>query len=98
VRPPHATFRLGGELEVNRLGFGAMRITRIPRRDAHAILRRAVELGANLISQLHRVDENVPIEESVGGGEDSGESLVGLAMNGLAALPPPEPGAQLLHG
>jgi pyridoxine 4-dehydrogenase len=135
VRPPPATFRLGGELEVNRLGFGAMRITRIPHEDAHAILRRAVELGANLIDtadvyghyeselriaealhpypeglviatkgglvndgsasfprdgrpehlraavagslgrlrleridlyQLHRVDENVPIEESVG--------------------------------
>ncbi len=129
------TLRLGGELEVNRLGFGAMRITQIPRDEAHAILRRAVELGVDFIDtadaygpyeselriaealhpypdglvigtkgglvndgsssfprdgrpehlraavdaslerlrleridlyQLHRVDENVPIEESVG--------------------------------
>ncbi len=34
---------------MRRLGFGAMRITRIPREDAHALLRRAVALGANLI-------------------------------------------------
>src|SRR3954447_11420050 len=50
------TFRLGGDLEVNRLGFGAMRITGPgiwgePRDPAEArrVLRRAVELGVNLI-------------------------------------------------
>ncbi len=43
-----ATFRLGGELEVNRLGFGAMRITK-DRAEGVRVLRRAVELGANLI-------------------------------------------------
>jgi pyridoxine 4-dehydrogenase len=43
-----ATFRIGGELEVNRLGFGAMRVTR-DRAEGVRVLRRAVELGANLI-------------------------------------------------
>src|SRR4030088_2930507 len=50
------TFSLGGELTVNRLGFGAMRITGEgiwgpPRNPAAAIavLRRAVELGVNFI-------------------------------------------------
>src|SRR5919106_2882369 len=50
------TFRLGGDLEVRRLGFGAMRLCgrRIMgwpenRENALAVLRRAVELGVNLI-------------------------------------------------
>jgi pyridoxine 4-dehydrogenase len=50
------TFRLGGELPVHRLGFGAMRITGKgiwgppkDRREAIAVLRRAVELGITLI-------------------------------------------------
>jgi aryl-alcohol dehydrogenase-like predicted oxidoreductase len=50
------TFPLGGDLSVNRLGFGAMRITGKgvwgPPKDhaeAIAVLRRAVELGVNLI-------------------------------------------------
>ncbi|MGZ4115004.1 MAG: aldo/keto reductase [Actinomycetota bacterium] len=50
------TFRIGGALEVVRLGFGAMRITGEgiwgPPRDhdeAIRVLRRAVELGINLI-------------------------------------------------
>ena len=50
------TFRIGGDLRVHRLGFGAMRITGDgiwgPPRDrseAVAVLRRAVELGVNLI-------------------------------------------------
>jgi pyridoxine 4-dehydrogenase len=50
------TFLLGGDLEVNRLGFGAMRLCgpRIlgwprDRENALAVLRRAVELGVNLI-------------------------------------------------
>ncbi|HEX2729188.1 MAG TPA: aldo/keto reductase [Rubrobacteraceae bacterium] len=50
------TFALGGDLEVNRLGFGAMRITGEgiwgePENpdEARAVLRRAVELGVNLI-------------------------------------------------
>jgi aryl-alcohol dehydrogenase-like predicted oxidoreductase len=50
------TLRLGGDLEVARMGFGAMRITGEgiwgePRdqREARAVLRRAVELGVNFI-------------------------------------------------
>jgi pyridoxine 4-dehydrogenase len=50
------TFLLGGDLEVNRLGFGAMRLCgrRIlgwprDRENALAVLRRAVELGVNLV-------------------------------------------------
>jgi len=50
------TFHLGGDLTVNRLGFGAMRITGegiwgwpIDRSKALQVLRRAVELGVNLI-------------------------------------------------
>ncbi|MDP8900904.1 MAG: aldo/keto reductase [Actinomycetota bacterium] len=50
------TFALGGELEVNRLGYGAMRITgrgiwgepENPE-EAKRVLRRCVELGVNLI-------------------------------------------------
>src|SRR5262249_9675623 len=50
------TFNLGGDLTVNRLGFGAMRITGEgiwgwppDRSNALKVLRRAVELGVNLI-------------------------------------------------
>jgi aryl-alcohol dehydrogenase-like predicted oxidoreductase len=53
---PAKTFRLGGELEVNRLGFGAMRITGSgvwgePRDAAEArlVLKRLPELGVNFI-------------------------------------------------
>ena len=49
-------FKLGGDLPVNRLGFGAMRITGegvwgwpADRESARKVLRRAVELGVNLI-------------------------------------------------
>ena len=51
-----STFKLGGQLEVNRLGFGAMRITGEgiwgepkDRESAKSVLRRAVELGVNFI-------------------------------------------------
>lgn len=50
------TFKIGGDLTVNRLGFGAMRITGPgiwgwpkDRGEALKVLRRAVELGVNLI-------------------------------------------------
>jgi pyridoxine 4-dehydrogenase len=50
------TFQLGGDLTVNRLGFGAMRLTGEgiwgwppDRENAKKVLRRAVELGVNLI-------------------------------------------------
>ena len=51
-----STFKIGGDLEVNRLGFGAMRITGQgvwgwpkDRDEAKKVLRRTVELGVNLI-------------------------------------------------
>jgi pyridoxine 4-dehydrogenase len=50
------TFKLGGELEINRLGYGAMRITGkgiwgepTDRESAKKVLQRAVELGVNFI-------------------------------------------------
>jgi aryl-alcohol dehydrogenase-like predicted oxidoreductase len=50
------TFQLGGDLTVNRLGFGAMRLTGEgiwgepkDRETARKVLRRAVELGVNFI-------------------------------------------------
>jgi aryl-alcohol dehydrogenase-like predicted oxidoreductase len=51
-----STFPIGGDLSVNRLGFGAMRITGEgiwgwppDRENAKKVLRRAVNLGVNLI-------------------------------------------------
>ena len=51
-----SVWKLGGDLPVNRLGFGAMRITGdgvwgwpADRDNARKVLRRAVELGVNLI-------------------------------------------------
>src|SRR2546421_10665774 len=51
----NSIFRLGGDLPVNRLGFGAMRITGegiwgwpADRGNALKVLRRAVEIGADL--------------------------------------------------
>src|SRR5436190_17377959 len=52
----NATFKIGGDVEVNRLGFGAMRLTGEgvwgwppDRANAVKVLKRAVELGVNLI-------------------------------------------------
>jgi aryl-alcohol dehydrogenase-like predicted oxidoreductase len=42
------TFLLGGELEVGRLGFGAMRVVS-DREEGARVVRRAVELGVTLI-------------------------------------------------
>jgi len=42
------TFTIGGELEVRRLGFGAMRIV-ADRDEGVRVVRRAVELGVNFI-------------------------------------------------
>lgn len=60
------TFRIGGELEVHRLGFGAMRVTGEgiwgdppDRTKALKVLRRAVELGCNLIDTADSYGPNV---------------------------------------
>jgi pyridoxine 4-dehydrogenase len=54
--PDAKTFLLGGDLSVNRLGFGAMRLTGegiwgwpADKENARKVLRRAVELGVNFI-------------------------------------------------
>ncbi|MGC2195381.1 MAG: aldo/keto reductase [Terriglobales bacterium] len=53
---PAKTFKIGGDLEVNRLGYGAMRLTGRgvwgepkDRSEAKRVLKRAVELGVNFI-------------------------------------------------
>jgi aryl-alcohol dehydrogenase-like predicted oxidoreductase len=50
--------KLGGEVAASRLGFGAMRLPGVWRRprdpqEAHRLLRRAIELGVNLIDTAH---------------------------------------------
>src|ERR1051326_6891476 len=51
-----STFKIGGDLEVNRMGFGAMRLTGEgiwgwppDRENALKVLKRSVDLGVNLI-------------------------------------------------
>ena len=63
------TFAIAGELEVNRLGFGAMRLTGPGiwgRPDdvgnAHAVLRRAVELGVNHVDTADSYGPNTSEE------------------------------------
>jgi len=63
------TFTLGGKLTVNRLGFGAMRLTGDGvwgppknRAAAIAVLRRAVELGVNFIDTADSYGPNVSEE------------------------------------
>ena len=70
------TFTIAGELEVNRLGFGAMRLTgpgiwgRPDDVDtAHAVLRRAVELGVNHIDTADSY------------GPDTSEELIAEALH-----------------
>ena len=58
---PGKTFAIGGDLEVNRLGFGAMRVLGRDRwwgepddrEYSLRLIRRAVELGCNLIDTAH---------------------------------------------
>ena len=69
------TFKLGGDLEIHRLGFGAMRIVGDgiwgPPKDTEnskSVLRRAVELGVNFIDTA---DSYGPVES---------ERLIGEAL------------------
>ncbi len=74
------TFKLGNDLEINRLGFGAMRITgegvwgepKDPE-NARKVLRRAVELGVNFIDTADAY------------GPDVSERLIGEALSPYAA-------------
>lgn len=74
-----ATFKIGGDLAVNRLGFGAMRITGEgiwgwpkDRDEAKKVLKRAVELGVNLIDTADAY------------GPETSEILIGEALHPYA--------------
>lgn len=63
------TFSFGGDLAVHRLGFGAMRLTGDgvwgpprDRKEAIAVLRRAIELGINLIDTAESYGPHVSEE------------------------------------
>jgi aryl-alcohol dehydrogenase-like predicted oxidoreductase len=63
------TFKLAGEFTINRMGFGAMRITGEgiwgppkDREEAIRVLQRAVELGINLIDTADSYGPNVSEE------------------------------------
>src|ERR1700685_3876656 len=72
---PAKTFKIGGDLEVNRLGYGAMRLTgegiwgepKDPE-EAKRVLKRAVELGVNFIDTADSY------------GPDVSERLIGEAL------------------
>jgi len=71
----NSTFSIGGDLTVNRLGFGAMRLTGEgiwgwppDRENALKVLRRAVELGVNLIDTADAY------------GPETSELLIGQAL------------------
>jgi pyridoxine 4-dehydrogenase len=73
---PAKTFRIGGDLEVNRLGFGAMRLTGKGIWDepkdsdeAKRVLKRAVDLGVNFIDTADSY------------GPDISERLIGEALS-----------------
>jgi pyridoxine 4-dehydrogenase len=72
-RETTGTFALGGDLTINRLGYGAMRITGDgiwgepkDRDEARKVLQRAVELGVNFIDTADsygpEVSENIIVE------------------------------------
>src|ERR1041385_849406 len=63
------TFNLGGDLPVHRLGFGAMRVTGDgvwgppkDRKECIAVLRRAIELGVNLLDTAESYGPHVSEE------------------------------------
>jgi pyridoxine 4-dehydrogenase len=73
------TFKLGGDITVNRLGFGAMRITGkgvwgepSDASEAKRVLRRAVDLGVNFIDTADSY------------GPDVSERLIGEALSPFA--------------
>jgi pyridoxine 4-dehydrogenase len=89
------TFALGGELRVRRLGFGAMRITGEgiwgqpeDRDEAIATVRRAVELGVNLIDTADSYGPNVSEELIAEALHPYPEDLVIATKGGLTRAGP----------
>jgi aryl-alcohol dehydrogenase-like predicted oxidoreductase len=92
------TFAIGGELTVNRLGFGAMRITGDgiwgPPDDpdgARAVLRRAVELGVHFIDTADSYGPHVSeelIADALRGDGGYPEGLVIATKGGLERTGP----------
>jgi pyridoxine 4-dehydrogenase len=90
------TLTLGGELEVRRLGFGAMRITGegiwgppSDRHEAKAVLRRALELGVNFIDTADAYGPEVSEELIAEALHPYPEGLV-IATKGGLIRPGPE--------
>ncbi|MHA6248220.1 aldo/keto reductase [Pontibacter sp. CAU 1760] len=91
------TFRLGGDLEVNRMGYGAMRITGEgiwgPPKDKQAamkVLQRAVELGINFIDTADSYGPNVSEELIAEALHPYKEGLVIATKGGLLRTGPNE--------
>jgi pyridoxine 4-dehydrogenase len=104
---PSGTYRLGGDLTVTRLGFGAMRITGegvwgepADRESAKAVLRRAVELGVDLIDTADSygpfVSEDL-IREALHTGR-GGDPYDGVAIATKGGLTRPGPGEWVAVG
>jgi aryl-alcohol dehydrogenase-like predicted oxidoreductase len=91
------TFSLGGDLSVNRLGFGAMRITGEgvwgpprDRQEALAVLRRVPELGINLIDTAESYGPHVSEELIAEALHPYPEGLVIATKGGLERTGPNE--------
>ncbi|GAB2690287.1 aldo/keto reductase [Mucilaginibacter koreensis] len=89
------TFWLGGEFEVNRLGYGAMRITGKGIWGPHAnhdesinVLKRAVELGVNFIDTADSYGPNVSEELIAEALHPYKENLVIATKGGLLRTGP----------
>jgi pyridoxine 4-dehydrogenase len=96
------TTDLGGDLTVNRLGFGAMRITGrgiwgepSDREEAKAVLRRAVELGVNLIDTADSYGPHVSEELIAEALHPYPDDLVIATKGGFER---PGPGSWTPHG
>ena len=76
------TFLLGGQLEVRRLGFGAMRIVQ-DREEGARVLRRAVELGVTLIDTADIYGAGVSEEVVADALHPYAENLVITTKGGL---------------
>ena len=89
------TFKLGGDLEVNRLGYGTMQLTGEgvwgepdDREEAIAVLRRAVEAGVNFIDTADSYGPNVAEELIYEALHPYGDDLVIATKAGLTRAGP----------